>query len=325
MTVQITVLGLGRIGVSIGLALAERKGQILRVGNDRDPRRTRDVAGLGAFDQVQHNLPSAVERADAVVLAVPVDEVRKALEEFAPDLKPGAVVIDTSPLQVSAMQWAAGLLPAERYFLSMTPTLNPLYLEETGSGAGAPHADLFKDGLMLIAHLPGVVEGALKLAADLATLLGASPYFADPWEADGLLAAAHILPRLAAAALANAVVDQPGWIEGRKLAGRAFAQATAPVLDPDEAKELGQAALHNKENTLRVLDNLAAELDALRQAIAAGDAAQLAERLERARQSRIKWWGQRSAADWVDQKPEPLPGSREFLGQLVGLGRRKKT
>ena len=324
MTIQITVLGLGQVGVSLGLALGEHKDQVLRVGNDRSAETMRTVRKLGAFDQLTHNLPEAVGKADAVILAVPVDEIRKTLEEFAQDLKPGAVVIDTAPLTLKVMKWAEELLPEGRSFISMTPTLNPVYLEEVESGAEAAHADLFKNSLMVITSLPGASENAFKLASDLAVLLGSSPYFADPWEVDGLLAAAHILPRLLAAALTNAVSGQAGWTEGRKLAGKAFALASAPVLVPDETRLLGQAALHNSENTLRVLGNLAAELESLRQAIEDQDEEALSERLERARQSRLKWWNQRSSADWSDRKEEPLPSAGDFFGQMLGFRKKKK-
>ncbi len=49
MTIQITILGLGQVGTSIGLALAEKKDAIVRVGNDREPEdcQTRPKTGRG--------------------------------------------------------------------------------------------------------------------------------------------------------------------------------------------------------------------------------------------------------------------------------------
>ena len=37
MSVQITLIGLGQIGASIGLALAEQKELLQRMGHDKDP------------------------------------------------------------------------------------------------------------------------------------------------------------------------------------------------------------------------------------------------------------------------------------------------
>src|SRR5512136_550289 len=117
MSIQISVLGLGQVGLSIGLSLASHKDQIVRVGSDSDSKAERAAVRLNAFDQIKHNLPAAVEKAEVVVLACPVDEIRRTLEIIAPELKPGAVVIDTSPVKVKVMEWVKELFPPERYFL----------------------------------------------------------------------------------------------------------------------------------------------------------------------------------------------------------------
>jgi prephenate dehydrogenase len=326
MSVQISVLGLGQVGLSIGLALASHKDQISRLGSDSDPKAERAAIKLGAFDQIKHSLPAAVENAELVVLACPVDEIRPTLEIIAPVLKPGAVVIDTSPVKVKVMEWVQELFPAERYFISMFPTLNPECLDLAGSGPESARADLFKNSLMVITNPPDTPSDALQLASDLAVLLGGTPYYADAWEVDGLLAALHLLPRLVAAALTNAVTDQPGWREGRKLASQTFAAATRSVEELDEVKSFGQAALFNRENTLRVLANLVAELETLQVALADQDAGALAKKLVHARQNHQEWWAQRKLANWnAPQRAEPLPTSGEVLGRLIGLGKRKKS
>ena len=60
MTVQVTVLGLGQIGTSIGLALAKQKAQITRVGLDRETDTARKAEKMGAFDRISPNLRAAV-------------------------------------------------------------------------------------------------------------------------------------------------------------------------------------------------------------------------------------------------------------------------
>ena len=324
MTVRITILGLGQIGTSIGLALAAHKEKVYRVGTDREPEVAKTANKLGALDQLNYNLPSAVAKADVVILALPIDEIRPTLEIIVPDLKAGVVVINTSPLQVKAIEWAKELLPAERHFVNMTPVINPIYLEEQLSGVDAAHADLFKNGLMIITHAADADADALKLAADLTSLLDSTPFFADPLEADGLLAASYLLPRLAAAALANAVIHQPGWGEGRKLAGKAFATATLPTEEMDEVKGFGLAALNNRDNVLRVLDDLAEELRLLREAIAAGDEKALSDRLKSAREDRKTWRAQRLSGNFSDQPKNSLPTSGEIFGRIF-LGKRKNS
>ncbi len=62
--VTITILGLGQIGTSIGLALGDSKDQVIRIGNDKEPDAWHIAQKLGAVDKVLVNLPDAVENAD---------------------------------------------------------------------------------------------------------------------------------------------------------------------------------------------------------------------------------------------------------------------
>jgi prephenate dehydrogenase len=322
MAIQITILGLGQVGASIGLALAEKKDAIQRVGNDREPEFAKRAQKLGAVDQVQHNLPNAVRKADAVVLAMPVDEIRETLEVIAEDLKEGCVVIDTSPVKIGVSDWAQKILPKDRYFVAMTPTLNPAYLDDPKNGLDAAHADLFHNSLMVITSPSGANADALKLASDLAVLLGSTPFFADAYETDGLMAAVRLLPELVAAALMDATSQQPGWHEARKLAGPVFAQATRPLVEPSESKFFGQSALLNKDNTLRMLDQMIAALRNTRQALADGDEEGLKGQIDKAVGARLLWETQRRKSDWANLPTNPLPTSGEIMGRLFGLGRK---
>ena len=61
MTSQITIIGLGQIGASIGWALEKYKGDILRVGHDKNMTAAKDAQKLGAVDKVIRNLPNSVQ------------------------------------------------------------------------------------------------------------------------------------------------------------------------------------------------------------------------------------------------------------------------
>jgi prephenate dehydrogenase len=280
---------------------------------------------MGAVDKTSANLHSAVEKADVVVLAIPVDEIRDTLEAIAEDLQPGAVVLDTSPIKAAVTSWAVELLPAERYFVSFTPTLNPAYLLETASGIDAAHEDLFKGGLVLITSPSGTDPDAVKLASDLGLLIGAKSLFPAPVEADGLSASTNLVPRLVSAAMVNAVIDQPGWTEARKVAGRAFSLHTEPVAHLDEYKVFGQAALLNKDNVVRVLDDVTAALNEIREAVAREDSEELSRLLAHARDGREGWLKQRGSGDWdkVVEAPK-MPTSGEVMSRFFGFRRKKK-
>jgi len=326
MTVKITIIGLGQIGTSVGLALADQAELVFRLGHDREIGIARKAEKMGALDKVSINLPAAVREADLVLLALPVDQIQETLEAMKEDLKEGVVVMDTGPVKQVVAAWTSEILPADRYYVGLTPVLNPIYLHDVDSGLEAAHPDLFRDGLMGIVSPPGTPSEAIKLAADLTRLLGSSPLFADPVEMDGLVAATHILPQLIAAGLLNATVDQPGWQEGRKIAGRSYADVSAPVMYPTEPKTLTSAAILNRENVIRVLDSAVASLKTMRNDLLNEDTQTLEERLNRARQGRQTWLQGRLTANWAAEETTSVeaPTASEVFGRFIGAGRKKK-
>jgi prephenate dehydrogenase len=325
MTIQITIIGLRQIGASIGLALKENKELVRRVGHDREAAVARQAEKLGAVDQISFNLAAAVRQADLVLLTEPVDQLLETLKLIGPDLREGAVVMDTAPVKAELIAEAVRLLPPERHYVSLLPSINPAYLLAPTDGPETAHADLFKGGLILIAHPYNTNPEAIKLAGDLTALLGASPLFADPAEADGLSAAAILLPQLISAALVGATASQPGWREARKLAGVDYARVSSPIQDSISSEALARAITLNPENAVRLLDDLLAELEKLRQAMRSGDEVVLQSILEEAHDLREEWWKQRSTSNWLaDETPPSRPSSGDLLGRLIGL-RRKPT
>jgi len=327
MAIQLTIVGLGQIGASIGLALIEKKDLIFRVGHDKDLGIARRAEKLSAIDRVEINLPRSVEQADIVVLSLPMDQVQETLRIIAPDLKHGGVVIDTSPLKEPVAAWAKEYLPEGRHYVGLTPAINPAYFDSTGTGLDIARADLFVNGIIAIVAPPGSDSGAIKLTADLTQLLGAKVMFFDGVEIDSLMAATHQLPQLLSAALLDSTVTQPGWHEARKVAGRAYAQATEPIRSMGTPSELQSSLLLNKANTLRVIDNLIATLEHIRTDIEQEDAESVTEKLEQAQKRRSLWLKQRTDANWAAEEiemPTQMPTGSEVFGRLVGLGRKRK-
>jgi prephenate dehydrogenase len=327
MTIQISIIGLGQIGASIGLALSDKQYELNRVGHDLELDNARRAEKMGAVDRVAINLPSGVRDANVVILSLPVDQIRETMEIIAPELKEDAVVMDTAPINEVMLDWSADILPDRCHYISLTPAINPAYLFTNNNGLEAAHSDLFQNGLMAIAVSPSANSDAVKLASDLTYILGASPLFVDPAEIDGLMAATHLLPQLLASSLINITVDQPGWNECRKVTGRAYTEATSPIAHLDGSLSLSESVLNNKENTLRVLDNTIAALQELRVDIESPDSDALEKYLERAYKGRQAWWQERQSGDWLRLEGSPadeVPSTSSIFGRLLGLGRRTK-
>jgi cyclohexadieny/prephenate dehydrogenase len=319
MTVKITIIGLGRIGASIGLALANHKDQVTTLGHDKSAEMARKAQKQGAVESISYNLPASAAGADIIVLAIPFDQVRDTLKFIARDVRQDAILLDTTPVKSVVAEWAQELLPPKRHYIGLTPALNPAFLQDSALGLESASADLFRKAVIAVTAPQGTAEGALKLASDFVVMLGASPFFADLVEVDGIMAAAQLLPTLGAAALVEAVTAQPGWADIRKLAGWTYSAATQP-LDAETSSALAEAVLHNRPNTLRLLDEYIAVLVSLRQDIAEGNKKELQTRLEAARRGRAQWQVERFKGDWlaIDPGGTEMPTVRGMLKQQIG-------
>jgi prephenate dehydrogenase len=322
MAIQVTLIGLGQIGASFGMAMANQKNPIQRVGHDREPSIARSAEKKGAVDKTSFNLPNAVREADFVILSLPIDQVRGTLAAIAQDLRENCVVFDTSPVKRQVLEWAQEILPARRYFIGLTPVISGQYLQAAEGGIEAAHADLFKNGLLAIVTPPGTPERALSLASDLATLVRAEHMFIDPTELDSIMAALHLLPQLSAAALVQATIQKPGWLDARKLSGRPFARQVQAVISADDPAALAAAAVYSKDDTARVINNLIEALYDLRDAIQEGNIDHVTKKLEEARAAQLNWLGERLQGQWTAREMAQsgeMPGAGEVFGRLIGL------
>jgi prephenate dehydrogenase len=324
MSVQITIVGLGQIGASAGLALAEHKSLLYRLGHDKDPEVAKKAQKLGAVEDVKFNLPSSVRDAKIVLLCLPVSELRATLESIALDLPEGAVVMDTAPVKEAVAKWAQEILPAGRYYVGLLPAINPVYLHRNETGVDSARADFFENGLISLNALPGTPEEAVKLASDLILLLGATPLYGDMFETDGLMTSTHLVPQLLAVALLNAVVDQPGWNDARKLAGRPFAALTSAAAYQDGLDGLTEATLLNRKNVARVLDVLISTLGNLRQDIADGNREGVFDRIEQALEGRERWVMDRFSGKGMEQEKADLSEIPSVWERLFGSRKKRK-
>jgi prephenate dehydrogenase len=311
---RITIVGLGQVGASIGLALRQAEAASIIVGHDRDREAANEAKSMGAVDRLHWNLISACEETDLVILALPLDGLEPTMEAIGPELRAGCVVIDTASLKGPVLDWAARHLPEQVHFVGTDPVLGKSW--QGADNRQAARADLFQQGLFCIVPSPGADSDSVKLVTDLVSILGASPLFLDAAEHDGLLAAVDQLPGLLALALLETAIHQPTWRELRKVAGPAFEVGTRLVASDPADRAGGYVA--NSENVLRWLDVLAAALDSVRQAVSDGDPEALETRIWEALAERQAWRADRAAGQWFEGARSPLPARPNLLDSLFG-------
>lgn len=319
---QITIVGLGTIGASAGLALRRYQDKLTVVGHDRDPGAAGQAKKLGAVDRTDWNLVGAVSGADRVLLALPASEIRDTLKFIAQDLKPGCVIVDTADIKAPVMAWATELLPAGVHFVGG----HPVVLVDP-EGNEAARADLFERKLFCLTADRTTHDGAVHLAADLVEALGAQPFFLDPVEHDGMAAAVEHLPVVLAGALMAAASRSASWQDMRKLAGAQFFTGTQVMART--GKDAAAGLIANRESLLRWIETLMAELAAWQAQLQAGEEDDLAARLEEGLLTGRRWVSAYERGVWdevpVTEAPTMGRSMRElFMGRMRLPGEKAK-
>jgi prephenate dehydrogenase len=318
---RITIIGLGLIGGSIGLALKASDTEVYVVGHDIDSGRGRLAQKKGAVDKSTVNLPNACQDADLVVIATPINAIHETLEVIAPHLKGGCVVTDTATLKEPVLAWAAETLPPGISFVGGDPMLNPAAQPTdlmVHLGLESARADLFQGALYALCLPAEAAPTAAKRVTDMVNLIGARPFYMDPTEHDGMRASVEGLPALVSLALMQQVAGSPGWREARKLADHVFGMATAPLAG-DAAAQRAQLLL-NAAYLLPCLDALIDKLSQLRAALTTQDAAALEGAFGQATAVRDRWLADRALSRWEEELGElEITGTMGSLGRMLGL------
>lgn len=323
-TKTISIIGLGRTGLSIALALREAPLQFTLVGHDSDRRRAQAAQQeQGAIDKAERNLVDAAAAGDIVVLAVPDAELRGTLQAIGSALQPHALVIDLSVLKGPGNKWAKQYLPAGHY-IGARPVFAAATFEDGRTTAEEAHAELFQNSIFCVMPAADTDPKAVETAVNFGRLLGAQPYFVDPLEYDGLVQGVETLPGLVAAALFSAVHKSTGWRDILRFADLRFALMTQPLAE--DAADIAHLASNNRLSVLHWLDALAAEIQLLRQRVADDEEEALAALLRDLGDERARWLHERSKNDWVEvTRPDmsSISWSQQMFGALAQPRRKK--
>ena len=320
MAVQITIIGLGQTGASIGLALAAHNEMIFTTGHDKDYSAEGRAKKIGAVDATNHNLPGSVENADLIILAIPVHQIYDTLKYIAPDIKKDAVLVELTPVKAEVSKWAKDILPAHCHYIGLVAAIGPGYLDQIETPLDSPQPDLFSRSIFLLSAPAGTPGEAVKLTTDLVKLLGAKTLLTDVVESDGLMASAYLLPQIVSASLLNATVNQPGWQEAQKVASRTYYSASSAFSENDAADTLTTLAFQNRENLIRALDRMIQSMLTLRDDLENKDEESFKGRLKSAQKGRSHWLDERNKGEWgsiKEEKVEKISVMESLLGSVL--------
>jgi prephenate dehydrogenase len=317
-TNTITIVGLGRTGTSIALALKEGSADFSLIGHDSDSGVLREKPVVEAFDHLEADLIKACAPADIIVLAMPAVALEVTLSLIGDRLQSHALVIDLTALKEPGIRFADQHLH-EGHYIGARPVFAAATFESLKADLYEARADLFRNSVFCVMPSAETDPQAVDTAVKFGQLLGAKPYFVDPLEYDQLSLGTETMPAIGAAALLQVITKSTGWRDILRFADLPFAIGTLP-LDTD-SEDLAYHLLNDRQASLYWLDGLAVKLTELRRVLAQGEQELLAAYLAELNLARDKWLQARSDNEWDEAQMEDLnlPSvSEHFLGGLIG-------
>lgn len=277
---RLVVVGLGLIGGSFAKGLRARGVCREVVGVDLDAQARRLAVELGVVDRCEEQLAAACQGADVIMLAVPILAMERVLAELAKLDLGDAILTDAGSAKgnvVRAADAVFGGLPAR--FVPGHPIAG-----SEQSGVEAANGELFKRHKVILTPLPQTDALALQRVDQLWRELGADVEHMQVEHHDQVLAATSHLPHLLAFGLVDSLAKRNENLEIFRYAAGGFRDFTRiagsdPVMWHD-------IFLANREAVLRTLDVFRDDLDALRDAVHAGDGHHLLGVFTRARVAR---------------------------------------
>lgn len=277
---RLVVVGLGLIGGSFAKGLRERGLCREVVGVDLDAESRRLAVQLGVVDRCESDLAAACQGADVIQLAVPILAMEKVLAQLAALDLGNAVLTDVGSAKGNVVR--AARLAFSGKAVRLVPG-HPIAGSEQ-SGVEAANAELFRRHKVILTPCEYSDEAALALVEGLWRELGADVEAMEVEHHDQVLAATSHLPHLLAFTLVDSLAKRSENLEIFRYAAGGFRDFTRiagsdPVMWHD-------IFLANREAVLRTLDTFRDDLDALRDAVDAGDGHQLLGVFTRARVAR---------------------------------------
>lgn len=270
----LSILGVGLLGGSLGLAAKSNVTGVKIVGYGHRPSTLSEAKAAGAIDRATDSVRDAVIGADLIVLCTPVGLFEGLLSEIAAAASPGAIVTDVGSTKRSVVASAERILPRGVRFVGSHPMAGS---EKRGIRYAA--ADLFEGALCITTPTPATDPTALAEVETFWRSVGMQTTRMSPEEHDRRLADISHLPHALAAALV-AIQDD----ESLALAGNGFRDVTR--IAAGDGGLWRDILMDNRDNVRDSAERLQRQLTDLLSRLQSSDADAVKDWLDRAAERR---------------------------------------
>jgi len=280
---KITLVGVGLLGGSLGLAIKKRRLADRVEGFVRRNESIAECEQFGAVDQASTDLTSAVDNADLIIICTPLAQMRALTEQMLPALKRDAVVTDVGSVKASVIAELEPLvLNAGAHFVGSHPMAGA---EKTGVAAAS--ADLFVNAMCVITPTANSEARAVNQLETFWRDVGGCPLKLSPELHDDLVSRSSHLPHVVAAELANYILSPVHPKEQALLCANGFRDTTRIASGSTEMWR--DICLANRKNLARVLGVFIEDLQEFQHALENQEAKAITEFFQQAKQRRDRW------------------------------------
>jgi len=271
---QITILGLGLLGGSIGLAALRSFPGMRVIGHTHRARTRAKARQLGVATEIVDDIAKSVSGSDIVILATPISTFERILSETAGALPGGCIVTDVGSTKVWPHRCAARTLPKNVYYVGSHPIAG-----SEQRGVEFARDDLFDRALCILTTTKKTNRQAVQVLKNFWAKLGCFVKLMGPAEHDRIFAYVSHLPHITAASLINANATRE-----LKFAGKGFIDTSRIASGPENI--WADVLMTNASNVARGIDRITKELAGIRRAITSKDKKQIEAILKAARRKR---------------------------------------
>lgn len=276
---KITIVGVGLLGGSIGLAIRKKKLSQEVIGYFRDKNKISHAVKKGAIDRGEDNFFEAIKGSDLIILCSPVSDIIKKLIILKKLKKNTTLITDIGSTKSKIVKTAKGL-----NFIGSHPLAG-----SEQSGIDHASAGLLKGSLCILTDDNKKCRKSLMQIAKFWKSLGAKIVVLSSCEHDRILAYSSHLPHVVSFSLMSSIPKQ-----AIKYASSGLRDTTRIVLS--KPKIWVDIFRSNRKELLKSINSFEKSLKNLKDAISKSDEKRLYSLLTQAKNKR-KTLSQ--SYDWV--------------------------
>lgn len=271
---KVAIIGVGLIGGSIGLAVKKKKLAQNVIGVARRRSTLRKALRLKSVDAATLSIKKAVEKADLVIIASPVDKIVHLAGECVKFMKKGAILTDVGSTKSFIVYGIEKIARGKVNFIGSHPMAG-------SEKNGVEHADanLFDKAPLIMTRTKNTDVKSLGKLKRFWMALGCRNLIMSPAKHDYIVSKASYLPHAVSLAL---TLSQTG--DSMKIAAGSLKDATR--VSSSDPKLWSDIFLSARKPIIKSIRDFMNKLTVLDKAVRGKDRARLRRLLDKAKRSR---------------------------------------